>query len=313
MAMCKYITVDGKPVPYAAATVPVHSAAVKYGASVFEGLRAYWNAEQGELHVFRLREHMVRLIQSMKIMRFKTDISVDALCEQLLVHMRANAHKADCHIRFNALVVGEGAMDTSAPIQFACVSEERSAKAAADKAISAQISSWRRIDDTTMPPRVKSAANYNNGRFGTLQARADGYGEPIFLTQQGKVAESGGSCLFMLRDGVPATPTVTGGILESVTRASLITLFARKFGKAVQEREIDRTELYVADELFLCGSAYEITPIVDLDRLPIADGKVGADTVALWRAYDAVVRGRDNAFAEWRTPVYGGPGARVSV
>lgn len=304
MAKAKFITVDGVPRAYEQAVVHVHSAAVKYGASVFEGLRAYWNVERGELYVFRLREHMVRLVQSMKIMRFRTTIGVDELCEQLLVHMRANGHKTDCHIRFNALVMGEGAMDTAGPIQFACVSEERAAKPIAEKAIKAQVSSWRRIDDTTMPPRVKSAANYNNGRFGTLQARADGYSEPIFLTQQGKVAESGGACLFMVRDGVPTTPSVTGGILESVTRASLIALFENKFGKAVVERDIDRTELYVADELFLCGTAYEITPIVDVDRLPIADGQIGTATNALWRAYEDVVRGRDNAFSEWRTPIY---------
>lgn len=310
MARSKFISMDGKLVPYDEARIHVLSPALKYGANVFEGLRAYWNADHGELYVFRMREHMVRLQQGMKIMRYKTQSSVEQWERWLLDMIRGNDHRTDCHLRFTAFVTGEGFMDAVEPVVFVASAEERPAKPLEQKAVKAQVATWRRIDDSSMPPRVKTGANYSNARLGLLQARADGYNEAIFLTQAGKVAEGGGACLIMVRDGVPTTPMVTGGILESVTRASLISLFQSKFGTKVVERDIDRTELYAADELFFCGSAYEVTPVTSVDRLPVGTGEIGPVTKSLWKAFEDVVRGRDNSHPEWRTPVFGGASAR---
>lgn len=305
MARSKYISMDGKLVPYEDAKIHVLSPALKYGANVFEGLRAYWNEDHKQLYVFRMREHMVRLAQGMKIMRYKFDSDIAQWESWVLEMLRGNDHRADCHLRFTAFVTGEGFMDAAEPILFVASAEERPAKPLEQKSVKAQVAAWRRIDDNSMPPRVKTGANYSNARMGLLQARADGYNEAIFLTQAGKVAEGGGACLFMVRDGVASTPLVTGGILESVTRASLISLFQSKLGTKVVERDIDRTELYAADELFFCGSAYEVTPIVNVDRLPVGDGQIGPVTKSLWKVFEDVVRGRDNSHPEWRAPVFG--------
>jgi branched-chain amino acid aminotransferase len=153
-----------------------------------------------------------------------------------------------------------------------------------------------------MPARIKATANYHAGRIATLQARADGYDMPILLTRDGKVSETAAACLFMVRDGVVITPTRDSDILESVTRDTVLAL-AAEHGLPVQERRADRTELYVADEVFLCGTGQELAPITSVDRLPVGNGKPGPITLRLQQAYESVVRGTTDAHAEWRTPV----------
>src|SRR3989337_161848 len=154
------------------------------------------------------------------------------------------------------------------------------------------------------PIRLKCGANYQNGRLAALQAKADGYDSPIFLNQRGTVAEGTGATFFMVRKGKVVTPPVTSDILESITRSTLIESLCPALGMDVVERDIARTERYVADEAFFCGSGYEITPILSVDRLPLGDGKLGPVTQRLLNAYMNVVRGTDQRFPEWRTPVY---------
>ena len=166
------------------------------------------------------------------------------------------------------------------------------------------VTSWQRTNDNAIPIRVKCGANYQNGRLAGLQAKADGYDSPIFLNRQGTVAEGSGATFFMVRKGKLVTPPVTSDILESITRSTLIESLCPALGMDVVERDIARTELYVADEAFFCGSGYEITPILSIDRFPLGDGKIGPVTQRLYNAYMAVVRGVDQRFPEWRTPVY---------
>jgi len=167
------------------------------------------------------------------------------------------------------------------------------------------VSSWTRTSDNAIPIRLKCGPNYQNGRLAVLQARADGYDAPILLNQQGHVAEGTGATVFMVRKGRLVTPPVTADILESITRATLIEeICPTALGLDVVEREIDRTELYVAEEAFFCGSGYEITPIVSIDRFPLGDGEVGPITRRVLKAYMEVVRGVDKRYAEWRTPTY---------
>jgi branched-chain amino acid aminotransferase len=177
----------------------------------------------------------------------------------------------------------------------------------ADKAgITAGISSWLRIPDGAMPPRIKCSANYQNGRLAQLEAKVNGYDTALLLNARGKLAEGPGACCFVVRRGVPMTPPVTADILESVTRATLLELCAKELGLTPEVREIDRTELYVADEAFLCGSGWEIAPIVSVDRLPLGDGaKPGPVTRAIQACYFSVVRGERAAYRDWLTPVYG--------
>ena len=293
---------NGQIVPEREATVHVLSVSVKYAATVFEGICAYLDAQQ-QLNVFRLSEHLRRLQDSMRIMRFEQDWSEHHLTDVVSQVIRANDFREDIHIRLSAYILNEGFLDATEPVALGCLAVRRHDKSLADKAARAQVSSWHRIDDTSMPPRIKCAANYQNGRLATIQARADGYDEAILLTRSGKVAESAGACLVAIRDGIVITPRVTHSILESVTRATLIELFEKELGLRVEQREVDRTELYVCDEVFLCGSGYEVTPIVEIDGLIIGNGKAGQQTQAIFDIYDAVTRARLVGYDHWLTAI----------
>ena len=293
---------NGEIVPEREATVHVLSGAVKYGATVFEGICAYLG-QQNQLNIFRLPEHLQRLQDSMRIMRFEHDWSDQYLAKIVSDVLQANDLHEDAHIRLSAYVLNEGFLDATQPVALGCLAVRRHDTSLADKAARAQVSSWHRIEDASMPPRIKCAANYQNGRLATIQARTDGYNEAILLTRSGKVAESAGACLMAIRDGIVITPTVTDSILESVTRATLIELFERELGMEVKQREIDRTELYVCQEVFLCGSGYEVMPIIDIDGYRIGDGTVGKNTQVIFDAYDTVTRGGNERYDHWLTSV----------
>jgi branched-chain amino acid aminotransferase len=311
-ATASVIWLNGELVPEREAKLHILSCAVKYGATVFEGICAYRNPATGELNLFRLKEHLDRLQDSMRIMRFEHDFSNEKLTDVVLQVQRRNNLKVDNHIRLSAYLLSEGYMDGTKPVGLGCLAVHRHEKTLEQKAVRAQVSSWRRIDDTTMPPRLKCAANYHNGRLAQLQAKADGYDEAILLTAQGKVCESPGACIFIVRKGRVATPTITGGILESVTRATMIDLFERHMRMPVEQRDVDRTELYAAEEMFLCGSGYEVTPVVGVDGLAVGGGKVGPVARKMWESYEALVRGQLVLDPAWLTPVWGIAGARAA-
>jgi branched-chain amino acid aminotransferase len=173
-----------------------------------------------------------------------------------------------------------------------------------DKGITACVSSWTRITDNSIPPRIKCAANYQNSRLAHIQAKLDGYESAIFINQRGKVSEGPGECIFIVRDGIPVTPSITSDILESITRKTLILLSKEILGVETQEREVDRTELYVAEEAFFVGSATEICPITMIDKHIIGDGKIGPLTKRLSEIFFNIARGFDSSHEEWRSPVY---------
>jgi branched-chain amino acid aminotransferase len=300
----RYLYLNGKLVPYDDAKIHVQSAAVKYGASVFEGLRAYWNAAQGELYVFRLQEHIDRLFGSLRLMRMEHQLTREELANSILEVLRKNEVREDVHIRQTAYVEADGALDATGPVGLAV--DARPHKVTQKPGITACVSSWVRIADGAMPPRIKCSANYQNGRLAMLEARTNGYEGALLLNGRGKLAEAPGACCFMVRGGVPVTPPVTADILESVTRATLLELCRTELGQTPVEREIDRTELYVADEIFLCGSGWEVTPILSLDKLPFGTGTgPGPVTRTIQASYFAVVRGEKPAYRKWLTPVHG--------
>ncbi len=304
MTTSRFVYLDGELVPYGEARIHVQSAAVKYGASVFEGLRAYWNPAHEELYVFRLAEHIDRLFGSMRLMRMAHSLTREELTRSVLDVLRKNEVRTDVHIRQTAYIAADGDLDASGPVGLAV--DARPRKVTDRPGIAVGVSSWTRIADGTMPPRIKCSANYQNGRLAMLEARANGYEGALLLNGRGKLAEAPGACCFIVRNGVPATPPVTADILESVTRATLLELFRTELGQTPVEREIDRTELYLADEVFLCGSGWEITPILSIDRLPLGNGQEpGPLTRAMQACYFAVVRGEKPAYRSWLTPVYG--------
>lgn len=297
------IWMNGKLVPQAEAVLPVNSAAVFYATNVFEGLRAYWNAADEELYCFRLDEHFSRFRESMKMMRFTIPYSDEQLYEAVRSLLSGNEAREDIHMHMVAYVLGTG-LDATGPTGV-YINPRRRAGIKEGAGLRCCVSSWARTSDNAIPIRLKSGSNYQNGRLASLQALADGYDQPIFLNKDGHVAEGTGATFFMVRKGRLVTPPVTADILESITRSTLIDpICPELLGMGVVEREIDRTELYVADEAFFCGSGYEITPIVSIDRFPLGDGAVGPITRRLQRAYMDIVRGVDKRFPEWRTPTY---------
>jgi branched-chain amino acid aminotransferase len=299
-----YILVDGELVPFDDAKVHVLAPAVTYALTVFEGIRAYWNESDKELYLFRLDEHLVRLQQSMRLMRFDADFSVESMRKQIFKIIRANEQRETIHLRVMAMVTGAPSVSASGPISLVITSGHYPATPGVGRGMDVQVSSWQRVGDTTNPPRIKATANYANGRFAMLQAKRDGYDSAIMLTRDGKVAETPVATMFMVRRGEIVTPSVTEGILESITRDTLIQLAEEQLGRKTIERPIDRTELYSADELFACGSAWEVTPIASVDRIPVGTESPGPVTRELRHIYFDTVHGYSMSHPEWLTPVW---------
>lgn len=296
------VYLDGNFVPWDQANIHIFSPAVKYGAAVFEGIRGYWNPGDEVMRLFRLEDHMRRLELSQRIMRFGAPIPAGDMAELSVELIRRNAFRSSVHIRPTIYVGGTGESYATDPVSAFITAIPRGTPKSVETGVRAQISSWQRIADNVMPARAKANANYNNSRYAGLQAKRDGYDAAILLNDRGKVSEGQGMCLFIIRNGVAVTPSVTSDILESITRDTVITLLG-EMGVPVQERDMDRTEFFDASEAFFCGTGAEITPIVDVDGDRIGDGRIGAVTKALQEVYFDIAHGRVSDRAEWRTEV----------
>ena len=299
----KSVTVNGERMPLEDAKVSIMAPGLTFAATVFEGLRAYWNEEKQELFIFRLDDHLKRLLDSMKLLRFGEHPSIDTLRTQLLENIRANEYREDTYIRLQAYIDDWGSMTANGPVSTSIVAYPRPRLDAFRTGKSFAVSSWRRLDDNASPPRAKAAGNYINSRLAGLEAKESGYDGAIILTAAGKVSEGPGGCIFLVRNGVLITPGVTSGILESITRDSILQM-AEETGQATEARDVDRTELYIADEIFYCGTGQEITPIISVDRVTAGDGKPGKITQAMQALYDNQVRDIAPEHRDWRTPVY---------
>jgi branched-chain amino acid aminotransferase len=301
MTKAKYLFLNGKIVPYSEGKIHVMSSGVRYGSSVFEGIRGYWNEDKKQLYIFRLRDHLHRLQNSMKLMRFVGTYEIEELEKWVVNLVRKNEMKEDIHIRPLVFLDGEsGGIGHREPIGIA-ITANPMGRYMKEEGVTAMVSSWRRIDDNVMPPRIKCSANYQNNRLALVEANMHGYDSAIMLNRDGKVTEETGACIYICRDNIPITPPITYGILEGITRQTLLNLFEQELGIKPLEREIDRTELYIADEAFFCGTGAEITPIISIDgfRLP-----VGSITSAIKKIYFDIVRGKMDKYKGWWTSVY---------
>jgi branched-chain amino acid aminotransferase len=300
-----YAWLNGEIVPFDQCVVHARTQGAFWGANVFEGLRAYWDEPSSELYLFRLDDHIARLRRSMKSLHMPVSYSDDDIRQATLDLLRANDFRQDVHVCVVAYF-GMGpnydplshTEDTGMHITSTLMPRSRGYT----DGVAAGISSWRRISDDTMPPRIKAGANYHNSRLAQHEAVRNGFNTALLLNQRGSVSEAPGSCVMMVRDGQLVTPPGTSGVLEGITLATVAELAGTELSLTVQRREIDRTELYAASELFLCGTLAEIQPIVSVDRIPIGEGVPGPLTRELQRRYDRVVHGNP-PHAAWTTPV----------
>ncbi|MCC6179195.1 MAG: branched-chain amino acid transaminase [Chloroflexi bacterium] len=305
----EYVWLNGQLEPWDSATLHVSAVGASGHFNVFEGIKGYATHDGRDLNVFGLREHLRRLAESMKITRMAPPYSVDDLTAATLSLLRRNDTRVDTYIRpvafFSGLEHADFSLQLDAVPEVLIWTRPFKTRLGTERRLSCQVSSWTRITDNQMPPRVKTMSNYQNNRLAALQARADGYDTAIMLGPDGKVSEGPGACLVILRDGVAITPPVTAGILESVTRAVILRLLGEELGIRVVERPVDRTELYVADEAFFCGTGWEILPVTSFDRMPVGDGAMGPITAQVDALYLDIVRGGRPDYSDWLTNVHG--------
>jgi branched-chain amino acid aminotransferase len=299
-----FATMNGEIVPFDQAKISIMAPGLTFAVLAFEGLRGYWDAEAGELFVFRVTEHLDRFAFSNNVIEIDGAPDGPALTSQMLELIRACEVREDCYIRIQAYVDEWGAMAARAPTGSSIVCRARGRAAAFTEGVHFCVSSWRRNEDDASPSRIKASANYLNSRLASLEAKRSGYDAAVILNRDGTVSEGPGGCIFLMRDGKWMTPPVTAGILESITRQTLIEI-SGDVGPTVTARDIGRTELYLAEEAFYCGTGQEIVPILSIDRKAIGSGEPGPETRRLQDHYDAVVRGRIERYRDWLMPVWG--------
>jgi branched-chain amino acid aminotransferase len=287
------------------AKINVLSPTSQFGLNVFEGIPCYWNEEEKQLYAFRLEEHYDRLLRSARLLQLDCPFTKEELTKAFVDVIKANEYDENIAVRQTLFVDGFGSWGSEGPVEMFVAPIPRGKTSAEynKKGLHCCITSWRRISDETLSPRVKCGANYMNSRVGQREALRNGYDTCIFLNDAGKVSEGPGSCFFMVKNGKLITPKLTDSVLESITRDTIIQI-AKSKGLCVVERYIDRTELYTCDEAFLCGSAMEITPVLSVDKYVVGDGETGKMTDKLHRLYLDVVKGKNEKFRHWLTPIY---------
>ncbi|MDW0151989.1 MAG: branched-chain amino acid transaminase [Nitrososphaeraceae archaeon] len=298
-----FVWFDGQYLKWEEAKVPIFVHALHYGTAVFEGIRAY--PSDDNLYIFRLKEHMDRLRKSANVYSFTTKFSADELCKAAVDLIRKNGIRESCYLRPLTFVGMHGIdlnVTKNSPTHTTIIIFPF-AKYFKGDGISACISSWRRIDDESIPPMAKASGNYLNSVLATQECRRNGYDESILLDRNGCVSEASGENIFVVRNGKLHTPQLSDSILEGITRNTAITI-AGELGYDVVERPISRTELYLADEIFLTGTAAEIIAITKIDGNIIGNGREGTMTKGIRENYERIVIGKSEKFMGWLTPTW---------
>lgn len=299
----RYIWLGGKLVNVQDAKMNVLAPSAQFGANVFEGIRCYWNDEHKQLYAFRLDDHYNRLQESAKIFKLPLKYSMEELAGYLKDVIKANEYHEDIAARETLFVDGFGSWNATEPVNmFIAPIPKKRNDVKQVTGVKCGISTWQRISDRTMSPRVKVGANYINSRMAQLEAKEHGYDCPIFMNEHGKVAEGPGYCLFIVKDGKYYTPSLNSSILDSITRKTLIKLIQEDLNMEVIEREIERTELYVADEAFFCGSSMEIRSIDSIDGYEL--NKEHILTEKIHELYLQVVSGNITKYKDWLYEIY---------
>ena len=284
--------------------VNIMTHAFMYGTATFEGIRAYWNDDRKTLFGLFLREHVERIRQSCRILLINDVPSVDELTGLIVETVRRNDFHEDAYIRpsFYKSTRAIGVRLHNLEHQMYIIAIPFGNYIDTEAGVRVMTSSWRRNADEALPARGKIVGGYVNMAFQKSEAELNGYDEAVVLTPDGHVNEASAANLFVVRDGVCLTPPVSDDILEGVTRKAMMTLL-RDSGVPVEVRSIDRSELYVADELFLCGTGVQVSPVIEIDHRPIGSGEVGPITRLIKDRYFDAVRGRLPEYEHWLTPI----------
>ena len=296
----------GKIVPLSDARVSVTTHALHYGTAVFEGIRGNWNEGHNKMYVFRMREHYERFIQGCRIMMLDIPYGVDDLCRITVELLQSCGYREDLYIRPLAYKSEERVANLKLhelSSDFTLIVVPFGAYIEVEGAINCCTSSWRRMDDTVIPPRVKISGHYVNSILAKTEAVLGGFDEAIMLTQNGDVSEGSGENLFMVTKGVIYSPLVGDNNLTGITRDSAMTLARNELGLEIVERSIRRSELYLADEVFLTGTAAHVTPVGTLDSRNIGNGGVGPITKKIRDMYLEAIRGNSKKYLDWCTEV----------
>ncbi|MBN1667537.1 MAG: branched-chain amino acid transaminase [Anaerolineales bacterium] len=306
MVLPKYAYFEGEIVPYEQAKVSVLTHALNYGTAAFGGLRGYWNPDEEQLYLFRPQPHFKRILNSAKMLCMQFEHTPESLTEVTLTLLRKEGHRRDVYIRPLVYKADEGIGVKLHGVRDAIsiVSLPFDRYVSNDTDAHCTFSSWRRVDDNVIPARGKISGAYANSAFIKTDAVRAGFDEALVLTQDGHVSEGSAENIFMVREGVLITPPVTDNVLEGITRSSVMELAEKVLGLPVLERRIDRTEIFICDELFLTGTAAQVTAVTRVDYRLVGDGKMGPITAELRQVFDDVVRGRRAEFKAWNTAVY---------
>ncbi len=296
----------GELVPLRDANVNVMTHALNYGTGVFEGIRAYWNGEQEQLYALDVIPHFERLLRSARLLMMEVPYSPERLAEATLEMLRRDGLREDVYIRpliyKSSEIIGVRLHNLDCDVTIFGIPFGQYIDT--EGGIRAQVSSWRRTDDNAIPARGKITGAYINSAFAKTEAQLNGYDEAIVLTQEGHVSEGSAENLFIVVNGTLVTPPVTDNILEGITRRRLMAVARERLGVEVVERSIDRTELYGAAEVFLCGTGAQLSPVVEIDRRAVGSGRPGPISRELASIYFDAVRGRLDEYRDWLTPVY---------
>ena len=306
MLLPNYAYFKGEIVPYSDAKVGVMNHTFNYGTGVFGGIRGYWNEQEEELFIFRPHDHFERFLNSMKMMIMDNDYTKEKLTEIVIELIQNEGYRQDVYVRPLAYkadeMIGVRLHDLQTEVTMFSIPFDR--YVTNDTGAHVTFSSWRRLDDNMIPARGKIVGAYVNTAFIKSDAVRAGFDEAIVLDQAGHLSEGSAENLFMMREGKLITPPVTDNILEGITRRSIMYLAAEELGLEVVERSIDRTEVFIADEMFMTGTAAQVTAITKVDHRVIGTGVMGPVAGKLRQLYDDVVRGKIPKYRHWNTPIY---------
>ena len=303
LPLSKYVWFDDKFVTLDKAKVPITTHAIHYGTSIFEGIRAYWNGKN--LFVFRLDEHVKRFRRSGQFYNISLNFSDEEIAKAITGICKKNKIKKSCYIRPFYFIGDYGInlhVTEKAPTHVAIFSFPFG-DLFNKNGISAGVVSWRKFSDSSTPPQAKMGGNYLNSIIATQEAKRNGFDEAILLDKDGNVSEAPGENIFVVREGQLITPPLSSSALEGITRDAIMKI-GRDLDIPVLEQNVTRSELLMSDEIFLTGTAAEITPIVSMDGQKVSKGKPGIITKKMMDEYTEIVMNKNENYSHWLTPVY---------